>query len=348
MFSQKVRLLISRLCPNIAVLIALLLLQTGICFAKTEEGYVRSKDGTRIFYKVTGNGPQTLLMLHGGPGNTLESIMPDLGPLTENHTIIYYDQRGSGRSDLLLDPGKLTLARHIDDLEAIRLHFNLNRLILFGFSWGGLLASFYAAEHPDHVEKMILVSAAPSSIQQLELFAGHIDLRIPNTIKQEFRALSEPSRWINATDPREKCLEFYKLLEPVYFYNTDNARKMRGDVCAGPAATLRQQLVVYKLIWDSLGEWDVQPLLKSVTAPVLVIHGDYDMVPVESSRVWTMAFPEAMLLVINNAGHMIHIEQPDIFFRAVETFLGGKWPAGAIKVSDTTESDEHLIVPMRE
>src|ERR671926_1361680 len=78
-----------------------------VCFAQAREGYVRTSDGVRLFYKVVGEGQETLVAVHGGPGNTLESILPDLAPLAKGRRVIYYDQRGNGRSDLLRDSDKL-------------------------------------------------------------------------------------------------------------------------------------------------------------------------------------------------------------------------------------------------
>jgi proline iminopeptidase len=64
------------------------------------EGYLAGSGGVRIFYRVVGNGPDTIVAIHGGPGGEMNNIAPDLDPLGTRHVIIYYDQRGGGRSDL--------------------------------------------------------------------------------------------------------------------------------------------------------------------------------------------------------------------------------------------------------
>ncbi|HWS85931.1 MAG TPA: alpha/beta fold hydrolase [Pyrinomonadaceae bacterium] len=110
------------------------------CLAQTPgEGYIRTADGVRLFYKVAGGGTETLVAVHGGPGNTLEPIRADLEPLAKNRRVIYYDQRGGGRSDLLREKEKLAVSKHVADLEAVREHFNLDRVTLLGNSWGGML-----------------------------------------------------------------------------------------------------------------------------------------------------------------------------------------------------------------
>ena len=118
--------------------------------------HLAGDDGTRIFYRIEGAGPQTLVVVHGGPANSMESIRPDLAPLAPRRRVIYYDQRGNGRSQLVESDEGLALERHIADLEALRRHFGLERMTLFGNSWGGLLISAYAAAHPDRIERLVL------------------------------------------------------------------------------------------------------------------------------------------------------------------------------------------------
>lgn len=306
------------------------------------EGYVTSTDGTRIFYKIVGDGPETIVVLHGGPGNTLYSILPDLEELARQRRVIYYDQRGNGRSDLLeRDDTKLSFRNHIEDLEALRRHFHLEKMTLLGNSWGGLLVSLYALEHPDRIERLILHSPASPSYSMLRASTPFIHQRIPEEDKNRFNALSLPTTWLSFRDPVRLCREFYDLLIPVYFSDPSKAKNMRGDVCAGTVDAVRRQLLVNKIIWYSLGEWDLTGRLKVVTAPTLVIHGSYDMIPLQSSMQWVESMPNARLLIIEDSGHMTHIEQPQAFFTAVEKFLAGHWPEKAIKAPEAS-GDEHL------
>jgi proline iminopeptidase len=76
-----------------------------------------------------------------------------------------------------------------------------------------------------------------------------------------------------------------------------------------------------------------------VKAPVLVIHGIADPIPIAASEAWTRTLPNARLLIINGAGHMPQFEQPEVFFKAVETFLKGDFPPDAKKVPTSTEKN---------
>lgn len=105
----------------------------------------------------------------------------------------------------------------------------------------------------------------------------------------------------------------------------------KGDLCVGPVETVRQQRAVNGHAWTSLGDYNLMPRLPAVKAPVLVIHGASDVIPLRSSEFWAAGYPNGRLLVIKNAGHLAHVETPDVFFAAVDTFLKGTFPAGSIK-----------------
>jgi proline iminopeptidase len=269
--------------------------------------------------------------VHGGPGNTLESIRADLEPLAKNRRVIYYDQRGGGRSDLFRDAGSLHISKHIEDLEAIRKHFRLEKMSLLGNSWGGLLVSLYAAAHPDRVERLVLHSAASPTIGMLREFAGALPDRLPAEKRARFREVSNPRYWVESKDPRAVCREFSQILLPAYFSKPERASRFRGDVCSGPEEAVRYQQHVNMQIWRSLGEWDVRPSLAAVKAPVLVVHGLKDPIPLVSSEAWAKSYPNARLFILEDSGHIPHVEEPELFFPAVETFLKGGWPPKAKK-----------------
>ena len=315
----------------------------GLCAAQEPpgEGYIVTPDKVRLFYKVVGRGPETLVAVHGGPGNTLESILPDLGPLAKNRRVIYYDQRGGGRSDVIKERDKLSVEKHVADLEAVRKFFKLERMTLLGNSWGGMLVSFYAAAHPERVERMILHNPGePTRAFALEA-ADEIGARIGSRYKGErerrYAFVSNPQNWVKAKDPRALCREWFAMLLPTYVKRPETLGKIKGDVCAGPEEAVRYQQVVNMLIWETMGDWNLLPKLGVVKAPVLVIHGEVDPIPVESSEAWARGYPNARLLLVKDSGHISHVEQPEIFFRAVETFLKGDFPPEAKAVGPVRE-----------
>ena len=304
--------------------------------AFAQEGDFTTPDKVRIFYRIEGSGPETLVIVHGGPGNSLESIRPDLGPLAKGRRVIYYDQRGNGRSELIKDANKLGYEQHVADLEALRQHFKLEKMTLLGNSWGGLLVSLYAVAHPDRVERMILHNPAPPMRGFLTDMTDEIAARMESLYTKEkrdrYRFVAAASNWVKAKDPVAICREFGKLVLTVYTRSRTLDDSFKGDTCSGPAEAVRFQQVVNNLVWLSLGDFNLVPKLSAVKAPVLIIHGAADVIPQRGSEFWSAGYPNGRLLLIQNSGHMSHTETPDIFFPAVVTFLNGTFPPDAKKI----------------
>src|SRR5262245_20869339 len=130
-------------------------------------GYVDAGDDVQLFYRMVGIGSETLVVLHGGPGFSMEYLADDLAPLAQRHTLLFYDQRGTGRSSLVSGAAALDVQCFVDDLEAVRRKFGLDRLNLIGHSWGSGLAALYAQRHPQRVERLVIVGGIP--LRQSEL-----------------------------------------------------------------------------------------------------------------------------------------------------------------------------------
>src|SRR5215470_106130 len=108
--------------------------------ARPAEGTIAA-DGATLYYRMVGSGPDLLVVIHGGPGMDMGYLRADLAPLAERHTLLFYDQRGGGRSQLLPDDAALyTMQRHAADLEALRVHFGLERMTLLAHSFGPAIA----------------------------------------------------------------------------------------------------------------------------------------------------------------------------------------------------------------
>jgi proline iminopeptidase len=203
------------------------------------ESVIPGADGVELFVRRAGHGEPMLVFLHGGPGGDMNDGGFDLEPLAERRTLFLYDQRGMGRSQLVSDPSQLTAIHHVRDLEALRAHFGLERMVLIGLSWGAGLAVLYAAEHPEHVSKLLLVSPMPPAF-------SYIAARRAAT-----RAVLSPEElarlaWLQeqlpvATDDAVQALfhEFIELISRAYFVKPAGLSLSRGNHAAASAAALR-------------------------------------------------------------------------------------------------------------
>lgn len=129
--------------------------------AAPREGHIPVGKASLYFRKIGRGLP--IIVLHGGPDFDHGYLLPDLDRLADAFRLIYYDQRGRGKSADRVQPEDVTLASEVDDLNRVRQHFQLKSPVVLGHSWGAVLALEYALRHPTRVSHLILMNPAPAS-----------------------------------------------------------------------------------------------------------------------------------------------------------------------------------------
>ncbi|HLQ22010.1 MAG TPA: alpha/beta fold hydrolase [Gemmatimonadales bacterium] len=273
--------------------------------ARTASRLVR---GVSLFERRVGHGPPAVV-LHGGPGADHGYLLPGFDALAEGRELVYYDQRGGGRSPVARDV-PVGWREQVADLDALRKAWGLDRLVLVGYSWGGLLAQLYATEHPERVERLALVSPAPSWRAARDEFERRFAERnLAPALEAERRALRESGL-------RERDLEAYErrlfeLAVVPYFYDPAKARELTPFRVVG-----RTQ----QEVWRSLGDYDLRPSLQRLRLPAFVLHGEDDPIPIDASRE-TARHLGAELHALDRCGHCPHVERLEDFRRLVDAFL---------------------------
>ena len=286
----------------------------------SKEGFVGAGAGVRLYYRLVGNGRDTLVVLHGGPGFSMEYFAADLEPLAARHTLLFYDQRGAGRSTLVSDSAGLDAQKFADDLEAVRKHFGMQRLTLLGHSWGAAVAALYATRYPSRIGRLLLVGPIPATGAQFATVPARLNARRDSALRRRLQEYREK----RAANPGDAaiCRAYYLAWFPPHFADARNLTKSRGDFCAGsPEALTNKAKSVDRYTMASLGDWDWRPALRKLTAPALIIHGEMDGIPPETGREWAAALPNGTFLLLEGSGHFPYLEVPDRFFAAVEDFL---------------------------
>lgn len=264
--------------------------------------------GVFLFERRVGQGPPAVV-LHGGPGADHGYLLPGFDALADRRELVYYDQRGGGRSPVARDV-PVGWQEHVADLDALREVWGLERLVLLGYSWGGLLAQLYATEHPDRVERLALVSPAPSWRAAREEFERRFAERnLAPALEQERRELRESG--LRERDPHAYERRLFELAVIPYFYDPAKVR----DLTAFRVIGRTQQEV-----WRSLGDYDLRPSLRGLRVPGFVLHGQDDPIPIEASRE-TAAALSAEFHALDRCGHCPHVERLDEFRRLVDAFL---------------------------
>ena len=293
------------------------------------------ESGIELAHFAVGEG-RNVLIIHGGPGEPFTQPMSGLDPLTSEFQFHYYDQRGCGESTRPIDrfespnmyqnmkdlDRSLGLGAQIADIERIRQILGDEKLILIGHSWGGFLASLYAAEFPEHVEALILVSPAntlvmPQPDAESDLFAA-VRAKLPPGEQAEFDAFMKEYMDFNALFKKSEA-DLVAMNEQFGKYYVQVA----GAEATAPLAP--QGKPGGWMVWAgyvSMGQrHDYRLALRKVTVPVLVIHGADDLQSEAATRLYMDTFPNSEFAVIENAGHFSFEEQPDQFASIVKTFL---------------------------
>jgi proline iminopeptidase len=242
-----------------------------------------------------------------------------------------YDQRGTGQSSLVSDSAQLAAFWFAEDLEAVRSHFELERLNILGHSWGAGVAALYAMRYPARVGRLVIVGGVPLQEELLTAAFDQMQAARDSSELREMEALFA-QRVANPEDA-EACRAYYVLWFRPFFGDSSAADRSRGDFCSGSGEALRNKMAsVDRFTMASLGSWDWREPLRDLDAPTLVIHGTSDPLLMEGARNWARTLPDARLLTLPDIGHFPYLESPDQFFSAVRRFVRGGWPAEAERV----------------
>lgn len=270
---------------------------------------VVSVRGVELFVRRIGAG-RPAVVLHGGPGAHHDYLLPGFDALADGRELVYYDQRGGGRSPVARDV-PVGWTEQVADLEALRAYWGFDRLTLAGYSWGGLLALLYSLAHPDRVERLALVSPAPTWRAARERFEAAFARRNLDPAFQEARRELRESG-LRERDPAAFQQRIFELSVAPYFFDPARARELVPFRVTG-----RTQ----QEVWHSLGDYDLRPRLPELRGlPSLVIHGEDDPIPIEAARV-TAELIGAEFHPLARCGHVPYVEAFEQFKELIGSFL---------------------------
>lgn len=279
-----------------------------------ESGYTT---GTRVplyWARYGAAGAPKLLVLHGGPGAHHDYLLPQMLALGERHELIFYDQRGGGRSrgD---DPHPVTWRTHVDDLSLVAGELDVDPLSIVGYSWGALLALLYTLEAVRsralrHPRRLLLISPAPVSRQLRAEFEQALAERSRAPAIQKMREELANSG-LRERDPDAYRQRAFELSVAGYFADPRRAVELTPFRVMGK---------VQASVWESLGDFDLAPELDLVRCPGLVVHGRQDPIPPASAQLVAEKMG-VRLVSLDDCGHVPYVEQPERLFEATSAFL---------------------------
>ena len=274
-------------------------------------------DGRKLTYRKLGHGP--VLVCHpGGPGFS-STYFGDLAALWEQFTLIMLNPRGTGGSGRPADKRAYQIDDYVTDVEELRVHLGLERMLLLGHSHGGIVAQAYAAKFPGRVRALVLASTlARFAAEQETVMREEMEKRSGQAWYQDAtQALEQEQAAKFETDEELAELTFREL--PLYFAHF-------GPAEAGYLDTLKSDTVnadALKLFNSEIfNTFDLRSALPNITAKTLVITGDEDFIcgPICSDEICA-GIAGARKVIVGDAGHMLFVEQPQAFHDEVADFL---------------------------
>jgi proline-specific peptidase len=275
-------------------------------------------DGRRLTYRRSGSGP--MLVCHpGGPGFS-SRYLGDLAGLGEELELVLLDPRGTGGSDPALDPRGYAIEDYVSDLEELRVHLGLERMRLLGHSHGGVAAIAYAARHPESVERLILASTLPRhGPEQEAAMQAAIETKAGEPWYADALEAVEAELAGDFADGAELG-ELARRMMPFYYARYGERERAHVESMAGEELCADATRLWEKEIFE---HYDLRPQLAGLTIPTLVIAGEEDFIagPACAAEL-TEGIPEPETVLLQGIGHMIFVEAPEEFRRAILSFLG--------------------------
>jgi pimeloyl-ACP methyl ester carboxylesterase len=279
---------------------------------------MKTADGRTLSYHRVGIDGPVLVCHPGGPGFSAQ-YFGDLAGLWEKFALVLLNPRGTASSSRPANPGAYRIEDYVSDLEELRKHLGLERMLLLGHSHGGVVAQAYAACHADKVEKLVLASTlARFGAEQKEAMDELMEKRSGQPwYADALAALEAEQEGKFSTDEEMSDLVFREL--PLYFAHFGAAEAGYLDTLKGEKLNGDALRLFNKEIFET---FDLRGDLGKIQAPTLVITGDDDFIcgPLCADEI-AAGIKGARKVIVGDSGHMIFIEQPEAFEREVAEFL---------------------------
>jgi len=291
------------------------------------DDFIVADDGARLFCRVVGHGPQITIVPN------LTYLWEDFQCLANSRTLVFYDVRHRGRSEVIHDAAKLSrgIEHDLEDLDAVRRHVHADRVNLVAHSYLAAMILLYALRHPAHVDHLVPIGAP--SPDPAATYPPHLT-NVDDVLRDTTTALAQLQRDQPSMDPAIFRARWSVLMRTLFVADPADADRLRwwtNDSPAEPHAMVHLAQNVFPSLLRAMPHAET---LSTLRAPTLVVHGRFDrQAPYGGGRHWASRLPDARLLTVDRGAHVPWIEAPDEVFSAIGTFLDGHWPASAERVT---------------
>jgi proline iminopeptidase len=286
--------------------------QDGVRWLKLRNGY-------KIWTQRVGRGRKKVLLLHGGPGASHEymqcfaDVLPQAG-----YEMYFYDQLGCGQSDKPDDTSLWTLPRYLDEVEEVIEALELERLVLVGHSWGGMLGIEYALRHPERLSGFVL-SNMSASFADYGAYVHHLRDTLPAPIRARLTELEnagkQNSQEYDAIIHRELYGRYICRLDPW----PEPVQRSLGGI--NPVIYNQMQGPDEFTLTGNLMNWDRWADLSRIQTRTLAMGARHDEMNPDSIRREAKLIPQSSLFISETGSHLAMWDDQKNYFEALLAFL---------------------------
>lgn len=263
-------------------------------------------EGIDLSYRDLGEGPETLVLLHGGTGSSDSYWTVQLDYFATRFRVLTLDLRGFGESTAPVGPS-IRIEDLAEDLRRLLDHLRIERANVAGLSLGGIVAQQFALDSPSRLAQLVLSDTVPGHLTYgIRSFTEDVLLGVA-ALGPEGRALAQKINLLFAYSEE---------------YLQSHGKELRSGGAVETAGWSSIDAEAHGHVLRSLFEWNVVDRLGEIAAPTLLVWGSEDLqAPMSYARGFLEGIPRSCLHVIDGAGHKSCVEQPMAWCRAVDAFL---------------------------
>ena len=283
-------------------------------------------DGHELYYVAFGEGDETLLCLHGGPGGNHKYLLSLARLAGDGLQVVLYDQLGSGASDRPNDDSLWVVERFVQEVDAVRDGLGLGTVHLFGQSWGGQLALQYAVDRPAALRSLVVANAGASTAEILHGMSQHRLGLDPATLATMIKHESLGDYDHPDYDAAVRLLYSRHLRRSTPFEPEESLRQLNELVMP----QLGELSDVYRKMWGpneflcraTLLEWDVTDRIPTIAVPTLIVCGLFDEVSLDCHRTLARLIPDNEFVIFGNSSHIVTQEkESEAYLGVIEHFV---------------------------
>lgn len=289
--------------------------------AKEPDGRFVVVNGHKLWYRTDGSGAP-LLLIAGGPGMSHRYLYPALSRVADTAQVIYFDAFGRGQSERAKTPDEYSFDHDIDEVEGLRVALGLNKIVVYGQSYGGMVAQGYVLKYPASVSKLVLADTLYSSEMWQKGNNDHINEEIHNQYPEVWAELQA----LRAKGKVTCDAEYQKAQSPVtfnafYFFNPSRPDLPLDDLNNDVYCQIAGRDADVTLGGD-MTALDFRPRFREIKVPTLILTSRFDRVVIPRYALeYRTLLPAAEFVLFDRSGHFPFIEEPERHDAVLRAFL---------------------------